>query len=360
MTTSKDIFVSRCFKSRAPAVGWIEPGQQPGDWRGQVLDADWAELAAPVEQPLELSPGASSLAPRVLFCGAPDHWRSAQLATSVARQPAALALLHPFCAATALRLLDELEITVLHLLPWHLQALVAEHGSGSLRKPPALQVSGARCPQWLRLWVAEQWGSNLTELYCGAAFPAVVALDDPVGIVLLDPNGAVSAPGHTGRIAFTDQRVVTADTTEANQNTEIDRGEALYLTPDWGYIDAAGALKLMGRDDMLLALFDGLVMPGEAERVLESHPVVAAAAVLPIVLDDDAAGFFAVVELHQQIIVGQAVAEPSPLLEVELLDLCRNSLSAIKCPTGIAFVEQLPRTAGGRVAGSRLRALAEA
>ena len=41
--------------------------------------------------------------------------------------------------------------------------------------------------------------------------------------------------------------------------------------------------------------------------------------------------------------------EASPHLEQVLLDFCRDSLSPVKCPRSVDFIETLPRQANGKL-----------
>lgn len=117
-----------------------------------------------------------------------------------------------------------------------------------------------------------------------------------------------------------------------------------------GYIDQRGWIHVLGETTNTLWLNEMGFPPFEGERWLETHPQVTRAAVLAINEEMAerlglAVGFFAFAEI---------TAEPSPVLEVELLDHCRRGLAAVKCPQGVIFIASLPRTQSGLPDHTRL------
>jgi len=125
-------------------------------------------------------------------------------------------------------------------------------------------------------------------------------------------------------------------------------------TGNLGVIDKCGQVFSLGRQANAIGTAFGWLTPREGEELLESHPAVAAAALVAIDRDtldalgyqvatdvaadgDIGAAFIAVVEL----LAGSAPS--SPVIELELLEFCAQKLSAAKCPIGLVFSDSLPR-----------------
>jgi acyl-coenzyme A synthetase/AMP-(fatty) acid ligase len=84
------------------------------------------------------------------------------------------------------------------------------------------------------------------------------------------------------------------------------------------------------------------VYPAEVEQVLGQHPAVADVAVFGIPHDEFGEEVKAAVEL----LPGH---EPSPALEGELIDWCRERLATYKCPRSVDFEADLPRHTTGKL-----------
>jgi fatty-acyl-CoA synthase len=87
------------------------------------------------------------------------------------------------------------------------------------------------------------------------------------------------------------------------------------------------------------------IYPAEIEAVLMSHEAVADVAVIGVPHPKWVETPFAVV-------VRPAGAEAT---EAELIEHCREHLAGYKKPSGVAFVDELPRNAGGKVLKRSLR-----
>jgi acyl-CoA synthetase (AMP-forming)/AMP-acid ligase II len=110
-------------------------------------------------------------------------------------------------------------------------------------------------------------------------------------------------------------------------------------TTDLARIDPDGFLFIMGRSDQAIIRGGFKVHPDDIRAALERHPRVRGAAVVSI--DDPRLGAVpaAVVELR-----------PGPILHSEeLLAHTSGRLARYELPAEIVFVEELPRTASGKV-----------
>ena len=121
-----------------------------------------------------------------------------------------------------------------------------------------------------------------------------------------------------------------------------------WRTGDVAYVDADGDLFLVDRIKDLVIVNGFNVYPREVEEVLLEHPSIAAVAVLSV--PDRRTG---------EAVKAVVVAEPGmSVTEDDVHDFCRDRLARFKRPTYVDVVEELPRTATGKIAKGRLRDLA--
>ncbi|PKQ02623.1 MAG: acyl-CoA synthetase, partial [Alphaproteobacteria bacterium HGW-Alphaproteobacteria-12] len=84
------------------------------------------------------------------------------------------------------------------------------------------------------------------------------------------------------------------------------------------------------------------IYPQEAENILVMHPSVADVAVIGVPNEDFGEEVKAVVQPIEW-------SDAGPALEAELMEFCKEHLSAIKCPRSIDFQEELPRHPTGKL-----------
>ncbi|MEU6440347.1 AMP-binding protein [Streptomyces sp. NPDC047046] len=126
-------------------------------------------------------------------------------------------------------------------------------------------------------------------------------------------------------------------------------GPDFYRTGDLGTIDGDGYLTVVGRVDDVFKSFDHRISPYELEAVLERHPAVAEAAVVPVPHPVGGA-------VPQAVVVLSGHAGESEDIPGDLLRHCAASVPAEKMPRSVAVVPRLPRTHSGKI---RRAALAE-
>lgn len=115
---------------------------------------------------------------------------------------------------------------------------------------------------------------------------------------------------------------------------------------DIGYLDDAGRLYVVGRDDEMIVSGGENVYPIEAEKTLAGHPAVAEATVLGV--DDEQFG---------QRLVAFVVLEPGADVTPDALrQHVRDNLANYKVPREITVLDELPRNATGKVVRSELLA----
>ncbi|BBY80905.1 bile acid CoA ligase [Mycolicibacterium pulveris] len=131
--------------------------------------------------------------------------------------------------------------------------------------------------------------------------------------------------------------------------TTKDFHDGFMSSGDVGYLDDAGRLFVVGRDDEMIVSGGENVYPSEVEKTLSAHPDVAEAAVLGV--DDEQFGqrLVAFVVLNQR-----ATATPDSLKQH-----VRDSLANYKVPREITILTELPRNSTGKIARRDLQALVD-
>ena len=113
-----------------------------------------------------------------------------------------------------------------------------------------------------------------------------------------------------------------------------------FVTSDMGFLDGSGALHLVDRSSDLVVVSGFTVYPHEVERVLGELPAVVEAAVVGV--PDERTG-----QAVRAVVVRVAGAE----LDADAVRAhCRARLARFKVPAQVVFVDELPRTAAGRLA----------
>jgi fatty-acyl-CoA synthase len=160
-----------------------------------------------------------------------------------------------------------------------------------------------------------------------------------VDVKVVNSSGHSAAPDEDGELLLKGEHVCSGYWNKP-QETEKSIQGGWFHTGDLAKIDSDGHLSLVGRKkDMFIS--GGInIYPAEIERVIETHPAVAGAAVIGIA--DKKWGE-----------VGKAIVElqPGAALSMEgLLNFLSEKLGRFKLPRYLTIVDELPRTpASGKV-----------
>jgi acyl-coenzyme A synthetase/AMP-(fatty) acid ligase len=127
-------------------------------------------------------------------------------------------------------------------------------------------------------------------------------------------------------------------------------GRGGVLTGDKVYEDADGNIFMVGRADDMLRVGGIWVSPAEVEGALASHPAVLECAVVGRADEHDMVKPHAYVILRDPQAAGHAAA-----LEAALIGHVKGKIANIKAPRWIEFVNELPKTATGKIQRFRLR-----
>lgn len=160
-----------------------------------------------------------------------------------------------------------------------------------------------------------------------------------------DAEGEPAPPGVGGEIWIRSRTMFSGYLNHPEGATmELDGG--WYRTGDGGYLDEQGYLYLTDRIKDMIVSGGENVYPAEVEMALRTHPAVYDAAVVGVPDAEWGEKVVAFVELHPE------ASAPS---ERELRDAVRESLAAYKAPKSVWVIDELPRTAQGKVQRHHLR-----
>jgi fatty-acyl-CoA synthase len=121
--------------------------------------------------------------------------------------------------------------------------------------------------------------------------------------------------------------------------------DGLMNSGDVGHFDAEGRLFIDGRDDDMIISGGENVFPGEVEDLLSGHEAIAEVAVFGVADADWGERLAAVI-----------VRRPNASLDAdEVRGFVKGNLASYKVPRDVHFVDELPRTATGKVLKRELR-----
>ena len=167
-----------------------------------------------------------------------------------------------------------------------------------------------------------------------------------VEVEVFDTDGRPVPRGKIGEIATRGDLTFDRYYSDAKQTERVFRlGGGWLCTGDVGYIDGDGFLFLLDRSEDMLISGGENIYPVEIENVLHGHPAVTECAVFGI----PSKRWGEVVAAHVVIATGAQTSKE------ELADFCAERIARFKCPKSMTFVEELPRTALGKIRKGILR-----
>lgn len=165
-------------------------------------------------------------------------------------------------------------------------------------------------------------------------------------VELRDELGAPVPDGVPGALFVRGASLAQGYWRRTDATREVFQGEWLR-TGDTYERDAQGCYRFLGRSNDLLKAGGIWVSPAEVESRLVAHDAVSEAAVIGV---EDADGLVKPVACVVRSAAGAGVTT------AELVEWCRAGLAAFKRPRAVVFVDDLPKTATGKVQRFRLRA----
>jgi acyl-CoA synthetase (AMP-forming)/AMP-acid ligase II len=163
----------------------------------------------------------------------------------------------------------------------------------------------------------------------------------PLGttVAILAADGNVVPVGTLGRIFVGNDMLFDGYTNADPPSTVSAKGSALMDTGDLGYLDCNGRLFVCGRDDEMIISGGENVFPGPVEDAIANLPQVGEVAVVGVPDNE-----------YGQRLAAFVVGRGSAGLDAEMVRAyIRNRLSRFSVPRDVTFLDELPRTATGKV-----------
>ncbi|HEY7206349.1 MAG TPA: AMP-binding protein [Methylomirabilota bacterium] len=212
-----------------------------------------------------------------------------------------------------------------------------------------LAVSGAAPCPWA---LASEWrrrtgvrivrGYGMTELFRPISYLAAEATDHPDSI-------GRAVPGVELRVVEDELWIRTPAAMDgylrAPEETAAVLADGWFKTGDLATIAPDGYVSIVGRKRELILRGGYSVVPGEVEAALLAHPAVAEAAVIGV----------AHAELGEEVSAFVTLRAGTRAEAEELIAFCRARLAAYKYPRRVSIVDELPKSATGKVLKARLR-----
>jgi fatty-acyl-CoA synthase len=304
------------------------------------------------------------LSPAPVYHAAPLKW-----CAGVQALGGTVVVMEHFDAEAALAAIERFQVTATQMVPTMFVRLLqlpqetrARYDTGSLR----LAVhAAAPCPPDVKDAMIDWWGPILTEYYGATEGHGITLINTPewhtkrgsvgraaLGVIhICDDDGAELPSGQPGVIYF--ERDAPAfiyhNDPEKTQESRHPGHDTWATVGDIGYLDDDGYLFLTDRKAFMIISGGVNIYPQEVENVLALHPEIFDVAVIGV---PD-------VEMGQQVKAVVALRDgvaPSEDLAAEIIGYVRERLAHFKAPRTVDFIDEMPRSATGKLVKRKLQA----
>ncbi|HCT75515.1 MAG TPA: acyl-CoA synthetase [Micromonosporaceae bacterium] len=282
-----------------------------------------------------------------------------------------------FDPAGTVHVLDRFNCSALFAVPVMVQRLM-ESQLTPAHPPKVVAVSGSALPGGLAIAFMDRWGDSLYNLYGSteASWASIATPRDlrknpgtagrpPHGtrVVILDPAGRPVPKGAIGQIyvgnemlfegytgnsgpsGLASRKGSSSSSPDAAEGNGQDLRDGLLGTGDLGHVDSDGLLHVDGRADDMVVSGGENVFPRPVEELLAKLPQVREVAVIGVPDAEFGERLAAYLVLH-----------PGHYLDdAEVREYVRHYLARFSVPRDVHFLNELPRTATGKVIPRLLR-----
>lgn len=158
-------------------------------------------------------------------------------------------------------------------------------------------------------------------------------------------TGVALPPCKQGELWLRGPTITKGYVGDPKATSEILVSDGWFKTGDVCYIDEEGFLYVVDRLKELIKYKGYQVPPAELEQLLQSHPEINDAAVIPY--PDEEAG-----EVPMAFVVRRS---QSKLNEAEVMDFIANQVAPYKKVRRVAFVRSIPKSAAGKILRKQLK-----
>jgi len=208
-----------------------------------------------------------------------------------------------------------------------------------LRDVPVINIYGLT--EIAPMGTATPWGGMEKPATVGVPFP-----NTDLKIVDLETGTKEMPQGEAGEVCFKGPQVMKGYYNKPEETAEQLRDEWVR-TGDVGYLDEDGYLTLIDRKKDLIVASGFNVYPQEVDEVLYQHPKVMEACTIGV--PDEYRG--ETVKAYVVPKAGEAIDKD------EVLQFCKGKLAMYKIPKIVELIDELPKSAVGKILRRELREL---
>ncbi|MCK5606621.1 long-chain fatty acid--CoA ligase, partial [Candidatus Pacearchaeota archaeon] len=164
---------------------------------------------------------------------------------------------------------------------------------------------------------------------------------------IFDPNDAEKElpQGEEGEIGLKGPQVMPGYWNKPEETENAFNKDGYFLTGDIGLIDKDGYFFITGRKKNMIDVSGLKVYPREVEEELIEHPAVQEVAIIGAPHAIKGETVMAFVVLH----------DDETASEEELIEFCKGRIARYKIPRSVVFIDELPKSAIGKVLHRELR-----
>jgi long-chain acyl-CoA synthetase len=217
-----------------------------------------------------------------------------------------------------------------------------------------MAVQQAVADKWLKLTgcpIVEGYGMSETSPVATAnrldikEFTGTIGLPLPsTEVLILDDDGQPVALGEPGEIAIRGPQVMRGYWQRESENASVMTPDGFFKSGDVGIMDERGYTRIVDRKKDMILVSGFNVYPNEIEGVVSAHPGVLECACVGV--PDKNSG--EAVKLF-------VVRKDQDLTAEQLMDYCKEELTAYKKPKYIEFRTDLPKSNVGKILRRELR-----
>ncbi len=164
-------------------------------------------------------------------------------------------------------------------------------------------------------------------------------------IVDLEDRSKVLPPGEVGELSVKGPQVMKGYHNRPDETADVLTPDGWLFTGDIAKMDEEGWSYIVDRKKDLINASGYKVWPRDVEEVLFEHPKIREAAVVGVPH-----------ETRGETVKAYVVLEPGETATLEeIRAFCKEKMAAYKVPTDVEFVEDLPKSAVGKVLRRELR-----
>jgi long-chain acyl-CoA synthetase len=269
---------------------------------------------------------------------------------------AAVTLLPRFDAGKALEIVERDRVTIFMGVPTMYGALL-NHPDRQRFDVSSLELcvsGGASLPVELLHRFEDAFGCMILEGYGLSETSPIASFNHPhhrrkpgsigtpvdgVEMKLIDQAGGDVSVGEIGEIVIRGHNVMKGYWRRPDATSEAISADGWFRSGDLAVMDDDGYFFIVDRKKDMIIRGGYNVYPREIEEVLYSHPAVREAAVIGVPHD----------ELGEEVAAAVELKPGMQVTEDELREFVKEQVAAYKYPRVVWFVDELPKTATGKI-----------